>query len=69
MSSAASNDETLLTNLSVEANNVDPDLTAPRSSQIWAHTVCQGGSMASKTFQQTTLRVTVYYRFGTWRLA
>ena len=29
--------------LSIEANRVDPDQTAPMSSLIWVHTVCHRG--------------------------
>ena len=29
--------------LSIEANRVDPEQTAPRSSLIWVHTVCHRG--------------------------
>ena len=37
--------------LSLEANSVDPEQTAPRSSLVWVHTVCHRGGL--KTFQQT----------------
>ena len=44
MSSAANNCITLLTNLSLEANSVDPDQMAPNDlCLIWVHIVCQKG--------------------------
>ena len=51
MSSAANNCLTLLTKLSIDANRVDTDQTAPKgadpdqtaSSLIWVHTVCHRG--------------------------
>ena len=41
---------TLLTNVSIEANSVDPDQTAP-VRLLWVYTVCD--LVASKTFQTT----------------
>ena len=31
--------------LSIEANSVDPEQTAPMSNPIWVHTVCHRGSL------------------------
>ena len=45
--------------LSMEANSVDPEQTAPRSSLIWVHTVCHRGFLnisADKESRRLLLR-------------
>ena len=58
--SAANNYQTLLTNLSIEANKVDPD----RSSLIWAHIFCHRGFL---NIQQTK-KQTFFVLVGTLRV-
>ena len=42
--------------LSIEANSMDPEQTAHRSSLIWVHTVCHSGLLKhfSRRAKQTT---------------
>ena len=46
---------TLLTYVIIEANNVDPDLTAPKGAVRSGYTL--SAEEASKTFQQTTNQI------------
>ena len=58
MPSAANNCLTLLTNVCIEANSVDPDKTAPEEA------VCSGSTLfvkkPSKTFQQKTKQTIIF---------